>query len=507
MPPLDQARGPGAGERAARGATFTARGVSFALLAHPAVQAVRFLSKLALPWFLLPAELGEPALAGGILFAVQHVAVFGLDEALISAPRIDRALFMRMRRFQTVIGVALALLVACAGVVLRGFPEQRVLGTYLVAFSPMTIVANLATLPTALLVRERCYARVFAVDLTAITTFTGVAVISAALGASGWSLVLAWHANAIAALVASTAFARPLVPAHSDGGEEFAHVRRRGAHFAGAALLGYLGERVDTFSIGFGISRAVFALYEKAQDLAQVMVNYAASLSERLLFPTLALHHREGGLGRAYLQALRITLLFVLPLHVLIASLSKPIVSLVLPLQWQGASALLPFLALAAAVRCFDVASVTALKAAGFSRAVFRLGFVRLALMATALGIALPHGAVAVAQAVIVSRAVASGISLTLALQRVDVRAARAEAAIGTAIWALGLWLLVFVPASWYLDHRILDGASIPMIAITPLLAIVQWLAARALADRAALSGEIALVRARLEPPAQDPRA
>jgi hypothetical protein len=68
-------------DRGARGATFTSRGVSFALIAHPTVQFVRFLSKLALPWFLSPEQFGEATLAGAILFGVQHIAVFGLDEA------------------------------------------------------------------------------------------------------------------------------------------------------------------------------------------------------------------------------------------------------------------------------------------------------------------------------------------------------------------------------------------------------------------------------------------
>jgi O-antigen/teichoic acid export membrane protein len=498
----DEARSDDAGERTARGAVFTSRGVSFALLAHPMVQGIRFLSKVALPWFLDPAEFGEAALASAILFGVQHVAVFGLDEALVSAKTIDGTLFARMRRFQTLIGVMLAVLVACAGLVMRNFPSQAELGTLLIAFSPMTIVANRATLPTALLVRERCYARVFAVDLTAITTFTVVAVLSAALGAGAWSLVLAWHANAIAAMISSTIFARPLMPAHTDGGEPLESVERRGAHFAGAAVLGYLGERADSMSIGFVLGRSILALYEQGQNLAQVMVNYAASLSERLLFPTLAMHHREGGLGRAYLQALRITLLFVLPLHVLLASLARPLVSLALPEEWHGAAELLPLLALVAAARCFDITSVTALKAAGHGRTVFHLGILRIALLVVALALSLRHDARTVAAAVLASRTVAAGVSLLLATRRLDLAAARPRAAIGAAGTAFLLWALAFVPGAWYLV-KVLEVASVPLLAVAPLLALILWLLARAVADRAALSGEIAIVRARLERPTE----
>ncbi len=486
--------------RGARGATFTSRGVSFALIAHPTVQFVRFLSKLALPWFLTPTQFGEAMLAGTILFGVQHVAVFGLDEALVSAAHIDRSLYARMRGFQTGMGLVLALVVAAVGLLLQLLPEQARLGMLLIALSPMTLVANLATLPTALLVRERCYARVFAVDLVAITTFTTVAVLSARLGAGVWSLVLAWHGNAIAALIASTLFARPLLPKHADGGERFDLIKDRGAHFTGAAVLGYIGERIDSMSVGFGIGRGVLGLYEAAQNYAQVMVTYAASLSERLLFPTLALHHREGGLGRAYLQALRITMLFVFPLHVLLAALAVPIVVTIVPATWHDAAPLLRLLALAAGLRCFDIAAVTALKAAGHGRTVFKVGLVRIALLVVALACSIPFGIVTVAAAVVGSRAAAAAVSLYIASTRLELNAARREAAISAALAALCAWLLVFAPASFYLA-RMFEGASVPELAVMPLLALLVWLCARSLFDRAALTRELALVRVRLERP------
>jgi PST family polysaccharide transporter len=490
-------------DRGARGATFTSRGVSFALVAHPTVQFVRFLSKLALPWFLTPGQFGEATLAGTILFGVQHVAVFGLDEALVSAAHIDSRLYARMRRFQAGIGLALAILVAGVGLLLQLFHDQQRLGLLMMGLSPMTLVANLATLPTALLVRERCYARVFAVDLVAITTFTTVAVLSAALGAGVWSLVLAWHANAIAALIASTTFAHPLVPKHADGGEAFDRVKDRGAHFTGAAVLGYVGERIDSMAVGFGIGRTVLGLYEAAQNYAQVMVTYAASLSERLLFPTLALHPREGGLGRAYLQALRITMLFVFPLHVILAALAVPIVVTIVPATWHDAAPLLRLLALAAGVRCFDIAAVTALKAAGHGRAVFKLGLVRIGLLAIALACSIPLGILTVAAAVLASRALTAAISLYVASTRLDLSASRSEGALGAASSALLIWLVVFAPASWYLA-RMFEGASVPQLAVMPLFALLVWLCARSLADRAALSRELALVRARLERPPDD---
>lgn len=477
---------------------YTARGVSFALLANPTVQAIRFASKLALPWLVSLEQFGEATLAGVIMFGVQHLAVFGLDEALISAPQIDASLYARARRLQTIIGVLLAVLVAAVGTAMQWSDEQAGLGKLLIALSPMTIVANLGTLPTALLVRDRCFARIFALDLIMITTLTTVSVGTAALKAGEWSLVYAWHANAVASLVAATILARPLIPKHVGGAVSLESVRKNGAHFTGAALLGYFGERLDSASVGFVLGRPMLALFELAQTLSQVMVNYATSVSERLLFPTFALQHRIGSLTTAYVQALRVTLTFVLPLHVILALMAEPIVNTFFPPKWENAAPLVSCLAMAAGARCFDVAAITTLKAVGEGRTVFKLGLLRIGLLIVALVASLPYGVGAVAGAVLASRILAALASMTAAWKRLELTSAVATSELSAAGAAFTLWALVFTPAAWYLES-ILEGAAVPLIAVVPLTALVVWFAARAVLDRRALTREVARIRAGLE--------
>jgi succinoglycan exporter len=477
---------------------YTARGVSFALLANPTVQVVRFASKLALPWLVTTAQFGEATLAGVIMFGVQHIAVFGLDEALISAPQIDGSLYARARRLQTLIGVLLALLVAGAGIAMLWSPEQRGLGRLLIALSPMTIIANLGTLPTAILVRDRCFARIFAVDMIMITTLTTVSIGTAALGAGEWSLVYAWHANALASLIAASFFAAPLIPKYVGGATSLESVRKNGAHFTGAALLGYFGERLDSASVGFVLGRPALALFELAQTLSQVMVNYATNVSERLLFPTFALQYRVGTLTTAYVQALRVTLTFALPLHVVLAMMAEPIVRTFFPRDWGFAAPLLSCLAMASGARCFDIAAITTLKAVGEGRTVFRLGILRMSLLVIALVLGLPHGLGAVAGAVLASRVIAALASMTAAWRRLDLTAAATTSELSAAGAAFTLWALVFTPAAWYLES-ILEGAAVPLLAVIPLTALVAWFAARGLLDRRGLTREFARIRRGLE--------
>lgn len=477
---------------------LSSRSITFALIAPPAVQAVRFLSKLLLPHFVTTVDFGEAMLAGLILFGVQYVAVFGLDEALVSAPRLDLALWRSMRRFQTLLATALAIVLIAIGFVLQLFPAQALLGELLIALAPMLVVANLATLPTALLVRDRAYARVFAVDLAAISAFTLVAVALAALGAGPWSLVGGWYANALVALVAATTFARGHMPVARVDSADFTRVRTIGGHFTGAAVLGYVGERLDSASIGFVLGRAILGLYELAQSLGGVLVNYASSLSERLLFPTLAAHHRESGLGVAYSQALRVTMLVLLPAHVLLVAASGPLVTTFFPPRWHGAAPLLALVAAAAAARCFDVVAVAALKAAGQGTSVFRLGLARLLLLIAALAISLAQGnPIVVAFAVLASRMLAAALALVLAATRLDLAAARGVVRVSSAGWVLGLWILAFAPAACYLD-RVLDGRPVTLLVLQPLLALALWVLARVAIDHDEFVGEVRFVRARV---------
>jgi O-antigen/teichoic acid export membrane protein len=477
---------------------YTLRGVTFALLANPTVQAIRFASKLALPWLVTTAQFGEATLAGVIMFGVQHFAVFGLDEALISASHVDSHLYARARRLQTWIGVGLALLVALAGLAMQWWPAQAGLGQLLMALAPMTIIANLGTLPTAMLVRSRCFARIFAIDLIMITTLTCVSIGTAALGAGEWSLVYAWHANALASLIAASIFAAPLIPKDPGGAPSLESVRRNGAHFTGAALLGYFGERLDSASVGFVLGRSALALFEVAQTLSQVVVNYASSVSERLLFPTFALQYRIGTLTAAYVQALRVTVTFALPLHVLLALMAEPIVHTFFPPEWTYAAPLLSCLAMAAGARCFDVAAVTTLKAVGEGQTVFRLGLVRIGLLAVALIVSLPYGLGAVAGAVLASRVVAALVSMLAAWRRLDLTTAATANELSAAAGAFTLWALVFTPAAWYLGAA-LEGAAVPLLAVVPLTALVAWFAARGLVDRRALARELARIKSGLE--------
>ncbi len=475
------------------------RGMRFALLAHPSVQAVRFATKLALPWFFTAREYGDAILPALIVFGLQHVAVFGLDEALVSTRRLDGALWRHMRRLQDRIALGLALALVAAGLVLQLVSGQELLGRFLIALAPMLFIANRATLPTWLLVRERRFFDLFCVDLGSVLTLAAVTIVAASVGLGPWALVAGWWANAVAALVLSTWRSRDLVPRDPGDAKDWPALRRTGAHLTTASTLGYVGERLDGAATGFVLGSGPLGLFENAQNLSGVLVGWGQSIADRYLFPTLAADERADGSAPGYLRALRTTILFVLPPHAVLALVAEPFVRTFFPPSWAESGPLLRFLALAAGARCLDLLAVTALKAQGRGSTVVFLGWTRIALLVVALAIALPHGLSSVVIAVLASRVVSAAISIAAAARHMDFASYRGTARIDRAVTTFVLWAAATTGFALWVDHAAPDWHGLAFMVVVALFAAAMWLLTRAVFDAKHARADLALARARFE--------
>jgi len=484
-------------------------GLRFAVLGPPAIQLVRFLTKIALAWFVLPGEFGEALLAGLVLYGVAHAAALGLDEAWIFTREWSRACWRRLRRLHQLAGASCALVTAALALALRGAHGYPELSGLLLALAPMAWSANLSVLPMAALTRQRAYRDLFRLELAGVSSYAAVLLVAAALGAGPWSYVLGLHANALVmALLGRRLAAAHLPPDRVDdlgdagGADRGASTVRYGAHLCGATVLGFFVEKLDSLAIAAFLGRVALGLYELALHASSVALNYATGLSERVLFPTLAAQRRsDEDLGRSYLEVLRSTVVFLVPLHMVLALVAAPLADILFPGSYGGAAILLSLLAPAAGARCLEVVCITALKAHGASAQVLRLGLVRLALLLGGLAIALPRGLSAVAWAVLATRVAAAAAALVLAQRALRPRApagrslARAFAFLGAFVASLGAGVLGV--------HSLALGAP-PALVLDLALAALLWLLARSLVDGRALREERRSLRARWSAAAQD---
>lgn len=473
------------------------RGWRFVLLTQPTVQAIRFLAKLVLFWFLLPEELGQAILALLIIGFASQIALLGLDEGLVYAPKLTRSVWRRLLRFHHASGVAVSVLCAFAGWVLTTTADGVQLGRMLMAFAPMVWLANTSVLPTALLVRERAFQRVFLVDVYAVVAFSVVTISLAMSGAGAWSLVGGWYANAIVTVIASRRFARPLLPPEQHDANEVAPILRYGAHLTGAGLLLYLAGSLDSLLVGGVLGTAALGLYAAGRHIAAWSENFFQFVAERGLFPVLAARHREQRLHDAYEESLRAGFVYALPLNVLLSFLAIPLITLVFKSDWQETGALLAVLALAAGARCVELAPITALKAAGRSRTVLVLGAIKLGLLAVVLPLSIRHGAHAVALGMVGVNTAGALAALTAAAMRSEITGMDRLRLPTAGLLACLLWSAAFVPAAIWITGQV--GESTPrLLLILPALALCLWAAARVLADRRAMLRDWNFIRARI---------
>lgn len=481
--------GPPAPVPAAPGSAAGTRGVRYALLIHPTVQAVRFGTKLSLTWLLSQEAFGESVLAGSLAFLGGHLALLGLDEAWIHArrpgPRLLAALTATHRKAGALVGLATVL----AGVALALLQSSPRLGWLLASLGPMVALANLAVLPTARLVRERDFRRLFAVDLGAVLSLAVVTLGAAALGAGSFALVAGWYANAGATwLGASRAVrAHALPQLRADEEDDEAQTRRYGKHLFGASLCGFLGLRMDGWAVGFGPGPAALGLYEQAQHVGTLMLTWSQQFGDRALFPALSARQRAQHLAPALATLLRAGLAWLLPAHLVLAVLAAPLVALIFPADWAGIAGLLPLLAWAAGARCLDDLCTTTLKAADRSSTVARLGVVRVLLLGLALALALPGSSVqTLALAVVIVRLVTALLALQLACRAVPLprRSGVVPAALSCALFAAAA---EFGLRPW-LEAQAL--APLAALALGSVCLLGAWLLCRLLADARGLAAD-----------------
>jgi PST family polysaccharide transporter len=467
-------------------AFVTEGGLGFALLGPPVLQLVRFLGKALLAWFLTTEELGAATLAGLFGLLAQMIALVGLDAALIAVPVLDRGLWRRLTRFQRSSGLVVASLLALAALGAGSAAEDRELARLTLALAPNVWLANLSVLPVALLARRGRFREVLEVEAAGVAGFVLVAWASAAGGAGEWSLIAAWYANSLLALWVASSKVRAQLPAEGDGGSARA-VLTTGAHLCGAGLLTFAGDRADGFAVGLGLGRAALGLYEWAQHLAHMALQYASAVGERFLLPWFSHRARAAGLRSAYGEALRVTLTFVLPFQIALAWLAEPLTRGLFPAEWHSAAPLLALFSLGAVARSLEVVGASALKACGRSRAVLALSALRAVSILALAGLLLGEGVRALAAGLVGLHAASAALALNWAGRMPELQPAGGLWS-GRSLGFVLAWCGLFLPVAFLL-RRAGDSSSIELV-LAAGGALGAWIAGRLWLDREALRRE-----------------
>lgn len=346
---------------------------------------------------LSPDDFGAVAVALAIVGVGEILRDAGLSIAAVTSPQLSKEQQSALLWLNVILGfiaAGAALLIAVPASII--FANDR-LDNYLVVLSVAFIVGGVCAQYRADLNRRMRFARMAAVDVSA--AFVGVlsALLLAVAGAGPWALVAQPIAVALTTLAVAVAL-NPWIPE--------LRLRRTGVrplvrfawNYSGAQLIGYVGNNVDAFALGLRSSQFEQGLYNRSYQLAIYPLHQLKSPATAVALPLLSRATQSGdALSRQAATAQRLLAYTVLPAGLLLASVSSPVVDLVLGNAWSQAGPVVALLAIAGALQQVSAVPGWVLTAIGAGSSLRRFAIVSLAVKCVLIATLVSFGATGVA--------------------------------------------------------------------------------------------------------------
>lgn len=329
------------GQQAARGVllTVSAQLVKIGLQVGGVVVLARLLT---------PGDYGLVAMVTAIVGVAEIFRDFGLSAAAVQAKRLSRAQRDNLFWLNTAAGGLLAVLViTCAPLIALWYGRSELTDLARV-LSLVFLMNGMTTQYRAGLNRELRFSHIAVVDIAAPIVALALAIVVARAGGGYWSLVAQQLATSFVLLVGAVAFARwiPRLPRRR---EPMGDLLTFGWHLAGSQLVGYVGNNVDSLTVGYRFGAEPLGLYNRAFQLLMTPLGQLRQPTTTVALPVLSRlkEDREGSDRYVQRGQLALGLTLVAGLGVVVGAAS-PITSIFLGGQWLQVEPILRLLAVAA---------------------------------------------------------------------------------------------------------------------------------------------------------------
>lgn len=361
---------------------------------------IAFLAVLAR--LLSPADFGLVAMANISLRFLSYFAQLGVAPALVQKPKLGED------DIAAALAVSLGISGLCAVAAVVGAPfaarffAMPALAGVIVLLAIAFPLQGLAAISTGLMRRAMRFRALGVIDAAAYVFGYGVVGIVMALAGQGvWALVGASLAQALIGAALSYVVVR-----HS---LRLRHSARARHHFFGfggryslIGFLEFLSGNVDALAVGKVLGDVSAGLYNRTMTLANLPVQQPANVITRALFPVLS---AAGSDRQRQAIGLQLGILavggYAFAGAATLSAAAEPVVRVLLGGQWVAVIPVLQVFALSVGPRFVTHVVGVSLDAMGELRAKLYVTFVSLWLMVLAVVVALPHGLVAIAAAVL----------------------------------------------------------------------------------------------------------
>lgn len=310
----------------------------------------------------------------------------------VTRPGIAQALIARQQTFDQAAGTGFALLVvrgflltvmlALVAPWVALFYEEPELEPVLQVLALVFCVGSFANISTIARQKELDFRRLTFLNLATTVLGTLGTITAAVLLRNVWALVI----GQLASTVLHVLLSYRLIPGRLRF--EWNSVTARellayGKFVTGSSIVLFAANEIDSAVLGKMLGMEQLGYYAFAFTIAQMATSNVSRTASGIMMPAYSkLQTEPEALRRAYLRTLNLVMYLVLPLSVALAILAEPIVRLVYGEKWMPAVVPLQIFAFFGLVRTLNGFSGYLFEGTGRPHFAFRLGVLRLAVIA-----------------------------------------------------------------------------------------------------------------------------
>lgn len=369
----------------------TGRALSWSYLGSIVRLFLTFGVNILLTRLLGPRPFGELAVAM-LLFGFGNLwSGIGVTSALIQKEKIEERDVVCCFTFQMTLGCVVFALLSLSAPLWSSFFHQPELSRVLRALSPLFLFQSFGATATALLNREQNTRGIQVASILSYAfAFLGLGVPLAFLGHGIWSLVIAYLAQSfLNSMLVYAQVRHSLLPRFHRGNYGIA---RFGVSALGANLCNWGISNLDNTFVGRVAGPIALGLYSRAFTLASLPAESIVANLQQVLLPSFSrVQVQTDRIRRAYLAAVGVVVLVLLPPFWAMAVIPGTVVVGLYGNQWAGAVNLFQPLALAIPVNAVMALSGPLLTSRGRPHREMRLQFAVLLVASCSFWFSLHH--------------------------------------------------------------------------------------------------------------------
>jgi O-antigen/teichoic acid export membrane protein len=338
------------------------------------VQALQFLTSMAMARLLGPGEFGLMAMVMVFSGFASIFSDMGLGAALIQRKDLSDRHINTAFWINVGMGVFLTSLFLGAAPLVAGFYHQPQLRLVTALVSLTFIPTALTGAQYALLDKSLNFRARFWVEATSAFGAGVIAIGMALKGFGVWSLVGQLIASTVVRLILTWSLS-PWRPSWSFDPGAFKELFRFSRNLLANGIFGYWGKNIDRLVLGRFMGSVDLGVYSFAFRAINLPLDLTTSVTNAVMFPAFSMMQDDtAALGRVYLRSTGMVALVTFPILIGLAALAEPVVLLIYGNRWRASVGIVQILAFSALVQSVYNTAPWVFLSQGRSNLLLRLG-------------------------------------------------------------------------------------------------------------------------------------